>query len=401
MFSLRSGLYRRPLPPDCIAFSSTEGRTIFREALAQGGMEGYFVLAEQFHTQADPAFCGLGSMVVVLNALAIDPGRIWRGVWRWYGEEMLDCCQPLSTIQQQGISMDEFVCIARCNGAQVTAHRFEDSTLEAFRETLKQVTASPHGVHMVVSYSRQMLGQTGDGHFSPVGGYYPEKDLVLLLDVARFKYPPHWVPVSLLWQAFEPVDPVTQRSRGYLVLQPSAEGEGGLFQVGLHPQQWHQAIAPHLAETLPNSLADAPSPTEAIARLIEHLPETFLELLQLSSSPQSRDRLQTLHRDLERQPLFSQIQQALQTPPDSPMLRQWSRSALADPQNPPPLSFGAWLTLLLLACPPTLYRTLSPQIQAWFDQVRDPTSLPADLQREVAHLQQQIAALEDFGRGHA
>ena len=77
------GFYRRSLPDSAIAFSSVEGRQIFREALALGGMEGYFALAEQFHTQAEPAFCGLGSLVVVLNALSIDPGRIWKGVWRW------------------------------------------------------------------------------------------------------------------------------------------------------------------------------------------------------------------------------------------------------------------------------------------------------------------------------
>jgi len=75
------GFYRRSLPDSAIAFSSVEGRQIFREALALGGMEGYFALAEQFHTQAEPAFCGLGSLVVVLNALSIDPGRIWKGVW--------------------------------------------------------------------------------------------------------------------------------------------------------------------------------------------------------------------------------------------------------------------------------------------------------------------------------
>ena len=36
-------------------------------------MEGYFRLAQQFHTQADPAFCGLGSLVCALNALRIEP----------------------------------------------------------------------------------------------------------------------------------------------------------------------------------------------------------------------------------------------------------------------------------------------------------------------------------------
>jgi glutathione gamma-glutamylcysteinyltransferase len=89
--TLMDTFYRRPLPDGAIAFSSPEGRRIFAEALATGGLDGYFPLAEQFHTQAEPTFCGLGSLVMALNALAIDPGRLWKGPWRWFGEELLDC----------------------------------------------------------------------------------------------------------------------------------------------------------------------------------------------------------------------------------------------------------------------------------------------------------------------
>jgi glutathione gamma-glutamylcysteinyltransferase len=39
--------------------------------------------------------------------------------------------------------------------------------------------------HLVVSYSRRALSQTGEGHFSPVGGYHEGQDLVLILDVVR------------------------------------------------------------------------------------------------------------------------------------------------------------------------------------------------------------------------
>ena len=38
---------------------------------------------------------------------------------------------------------------------------------------------------MIVSYSRKALGQTGDGHYSPIGGYHAATDQVLILDVAR------------------------------------------------------------------------------------------------------------------------------------------------------------------------------------------------------------------------
>jgi hypothetical protein len=110
--------YRRPLPPSLDPFASPEGRALFRDALAGGTMEGYFPLAEQFHTQAEPAFCGLGTLVIVLNALAIDPGRLWRGPWRWYSEELLDCCRPLEVVRREGITLDDFACLARCNGAR-------------------------------------------------------------------------------------------------------------------------------------------------------------------------------------------------------------------------------------------------------------------------------------------
>lgn len=45
-------------------------------------MEVYFPLAEQFTTQALPSFCGLASLAMVLNALQVDPKRVWQGSWR-------------------------------------------------------------------------------------------------------------------------------------------------------------------------------------------------------------------------------------------------------------------------------------------------------------------------------
>ena len=76
---------------------------------------------------------------------------------------------------------------------------------------------------IVVSYSRSSLGQTGDGHFSPIGGYHKERQLLLILDVARFKYPPYWVSVDDLWQAMMCHDEETHRSRGYVLLNASEE----------------------------------------------------------------------------------------------------------------------------------------------------------------------------------
>ena len=54
-----------------------------------------------------------------------------------------------------------------------------------------------------------MLKQTGSGHFSPIAGYHPREDLVLILDTARFKYQPHWVKIPLLFEAMTLKDPDT------------------------------------------------------------------------------------------------------------------------------------------------------------------------------------------------
>jgi glutathione gamma-glutamylcysteinyltransferase len=213
--------HRRALPADAIAFSSPEGRELFSEALTTAGLNGYFPLAEQFHTQSDPAFCGLGSLVVALNALSIDPGRAWKGRWRWFAEEMLDCCAPLADVRERGVDVDEFACLARCNGADVEVHRGGIATLEAWRAALA-LAASGEAV-VVASYDRAAMGQTGSGHFSPIGGYHAASDLALILDVARFKYPPHWVSADRLWRAMERVDATTGQARGWIVIRRRAQ----------------------------------------------------------------------------------------------------------------------------------------------------------------------------------
>jgi hypothetical protein len=222
-------LYRRPLPADAIAFSSAEGRALFAEALAAGGMEGYFPLAEQFHTQSDPAFCGLGSLVVALNALGVDPGRLWKGPWRWFAEDLLDCCVPLEEVRARGLDVDELACLARCNGAEVALERADASNVGRWRDDL---AAGARGDAVVIAaYDRVTMGQTGGGHFSPIGGYHAGRDLALVLDVARFKYPPHWVSAERMWRAMQPVDVVTGRARGWMRLRRRSSGIGLGFTV--------------------------------------------------------------------------------------------------------------------------------------------------------------------------
>ena len=231
MSSSSGAFYGRPLPAQLTSFNSPEGRRRLRESLAAGTSEAFFPLSEVFNTQAEPAFCGVSSLCMVLNALRIDPGPTrpaWRGVWRWFDETVLDLGEngshlqhgksSLAEIATQGITLDEFGTLAEQNGATSQILRPEQTSEEDFRHQLIRSASSEAAPYCVVAFCRRTLGQTGDGHFSPIGGFHNETDSVLVLDTARFKYLPYWVPVSLLWEALKPIDAVTQESRGFALL---------------------------------------------------------------------------------------------------------------------------------------------------------------------------------------
>lgn len=190
---------------------------MFKEALDDGHMENFLPLVGNFTHQSDVAMCGPGSLAIVLNAVEADPGQVWRGIWRWYSDDMLECCETQENMKTKGVTFDQFACLAECHDLQVTARRHDQSSFEKFEKDIIE-SSTTNGQHLVVSFSRQTLGQTGIGHFSPIAGYHRQRRMVLVLDVARFKYPSYWVPIDMLWRSMEPIDPDTNKARGYFLL---------------------------------------------------------------------------------------------------------------------------------------------------------------------------------------
>lgn len=256
--------HRRVLPSTCVDLVSKDGQNLLVKAMDEGNAEAFLPLISQLSTQNEPAFCALGSLTTALNALGQDPMMTWKGPWRWFADEMLTCCQPLDKIKEQGMTLSDTACLAMCNGVSVdiwqppalqevngtctasdasgvdivksccqppahsgviTRHDNDSLSIDHFRTLLKEAVSSqwhdnPHARKVIVaSYSRKTLGQTGDGHFSPLAAYNAASDQVLILDVARFKYSPHWVSASLLYDAMRLPDSVTGRPRGLLVLK--------------------------------------------------------------------------------------------------------------------------------------------------------------------------------------
>jgi hypothetical protein len=74
----------------------------------------------------------------------------------------------------------------------------------------------------LANYDRRALGQKGGGHISPLAAYDPDQDRVLILDVARYRYPAVWVTTPDLWRAIRSIDTSSGLSRGLVIIEPPA-----------------------------------------------------------------------------------------------------------------------------------------------------------------------------------
>ncbi|XP_061343412.1 glutathione gamma-glutamylcysteinyltransferase 1 isoform X1 [Gastrolobium bilobum] len=276
-----AGLYRRLLScPPAVEFASSQGKQLFLEAIQNGNMEGFYRLVSYFQTQSEPAFCGLASLSMVLNALAIDPGRKWKGPWRWFDESMLDCCEPLEEVKARGISFGKLVCLAHCAGAKVEAFHASHSSIDDFRRYVMKCSTSDE-CHVISSYHRAALEQSGTGHFSPIGGYHVAKDMALILDVARFKYPPHWVPLTLLWEGMNYVDESTGQSRGFMLISRPHREPGMLYTLSCKHESWI-SIAKFLMDDVPVLLKseDVKDVHKVLSVIVTSLPSNFEEFIK-------------------------------------------------------------------------------------------------------------------------
>jgi hypothetical protein len=204
-----------------------------------GERADYGPLAEQFLIQANLAYCGVASAVMVLNSLAVPaPAVEGYSPYRfWTQENVFD---PPATrafvrperVAREGMTLAQLHGLMASHGLVVERYHGERLSLEQFRALLRRNLADP-GDRLLVNYHRPAVGQAGGGHIAPIAAYSATTDRVLILDVARYRYPSVWVPVEDLWQAIRTLDSSSGRSRGVLSLrraptQPEASSGGAV-----------------------------------------------------------------------------------------------------------------------------------------------------------------------------
>lgn len=210
-----------PLPDNLTGFSTHDGEVYFAESEAR---EAYFPLASNFVTQKAQSYCGVASIVMVLNALGVPAPPVPEyEPYRTFTQdnvltERTDAVLPRETLARQGMTLDEIGGILATEPVKAEVHHASDSSVDEFRKAASAYLGEP-GHFVIVNYLRTALGEQIGGHISPLAAYDAKTDRFLILDVARYKYPPVWVKTADLFAAMNTPDAANgDKTRGFVLV---------------------------------------------------------------------------------------------------------------------------------------------------------------------------------------
>ncbi|KAF5951262.1 hypothetical protein HYC85_009206 [Camellia sinensis] len=125
---------------------------------------------------------------------------------------------PRMTVWDAMNKIDKETDETRGKHVDIEAFKVQHSSLEQFTNCVIQTTSTEE-LYMILSYSRKTVNQTGDGHFSPMAAYHKGGNMLLILDVACYKYPFHWLPRMTVWDAMNKIDKETDETRGFMMVR--------------------------------------------------------------------------------------------------------------------------------------------------------------------------------------
>jgi hypothetical protein len=116
------------------------------------------------------------------------------------------------------MTLDQLGGLLALQPLNVEVRHAGDSTLDEFRATAREYLGQKNHF-VIINYLRMAIGQERGGHISPLAAYDAETDRFLILDVARYKYPPVWVTASDLFDAMNTSDEDNEnKTRGYVLI---------------------------------------------------------------------------------------------------------------------------------------------------------------------------------------
>jgi hypothetical protein len=179
-----------------------------------------------FETESRLTFCGPTSLAIAMNSLGVnDPTPPSLFPFHLVTQETVFTPANLlvksyAEVDRSGLMLDQLARFAANLKLSASVLHAADLSAADMRARLIAALGQPDS-RVIVNFDRASLGQEGEGHFSPLVAYDPTSDSFLILDVARYKYPPAWVDFTDLDISMRTVDPDSGLSRGALIVTRS------------------------------------------------------------------------------------------------------------------------------------------------------------------------------------
>jgi hypothetical protein len=181
-----------------------------------------------FETESRLTFCGPTSLAIAMNSLGLnDPTPPSLFPYHLVTQETVFTPANLlvksyDEVDRSGLVLDQLARFAKNLKLSASVLHAADLSASDLRARLIAALGQPDS-RVIVNFNRASLGQEGEGHFSPLVAYDSTSDSFLILDVARYKYPPAWVNFQDLDTGMRAVDAASGLSRGVLILtRPAA-----------------------------------------------------------------------------------------------------------------------------------------------------------------------------------
>lgn len=232
--------------PALVAFASDEGAARLARASAKAD---FALLANQFEAQYNSAFCGPTSAAIVLNAVRSRSADLPRDHSRLRKEDLqflaagADPIVPRHTqdsvieggrktraqvlgepitiggkaTRDFGYQLRQFDEMLRGNGLATRLVVVDSAMSERVIRTDLVENLAHAGDYVIVNYRREVAGQKGGGHISPLGAYDAASDSFLVIDVNPAAAGWVWMPTATLIAAMRTFD--TVENRGYVLVR--------------------------------------------------------------------------------------------------------------------------------------------------------------------------------------
>jgi hypothetical protein len=196
------------LPEHTISMHSERGSDLLHES---DYSTDYGPLDEHLRAQVYRSYCGVATGTAVAGAFGAEARQAT------FFEETTS--PPISSWNAffSGLTLRELADLLEARDYEVKVRYAGETSAEAFRREARANLDST-GDFVVVNYLRSAAGQEGGGHISPLGAYHAGSDRLLVLDTARYKYPPFWITADRLFEAMATEDDASGQTRGYLLV---------------------------------------------------------------------------------------------------------------------------------------------------------------------------------------